>query len=74
MMSNEPPIMWSPPGSGFEASSYSPAGRAQQTWAFVRGLRSGHRRQTRAMRLLLLLVLAAVLLPFAIGAIAAVVS
>jgi hypothetical protein len=43
-------------------------------WALVRGLRSGNRRQTRAMRLLLLLVLAAVLLPLAIGAIAAVVG
>lgn len=73
-ISNEPPIMWSPPGSGFEASPYSPAGRAQQMWALVGGLRSRNRRQTRAMRLMLLLVLAAVLLPLAIGAIAAVVG
>jgi hypothetical protein len=64
--------MWSPPGSGFEASSFSPAGRAQQRWALVGGVRSHSRRQTRAVRLMLLVVLVAVLLPLVIGAIAVV--
>ena len=40
-------------------------------WALVGGLRSTSRRQTRAVRLLLLLILVAVLLPITIGAIAA---
>jgi hypothetical protein len=39
-------------------------------WALVGGLSSGTRRKTRAMRLLLLLVVVAVLLPLAIGAVA----
>ena len=34
-----PPIMWSEPGSGFEASPFSPAGRMQYLWWFLR--RSG---------------------------------
>jgi hypothetical protein len=29
---DEPPVMWSPPGSGFEASPLSPAGYVQNWW------------------------------------------
>lgn len=29
---DEPPVMWSPPGSGFVASSFSPAGYVQGIW------------------------------------------
>jgi hypothetical protein len=32
MIVDEPPVMWSPPGSGFEASSLSPAGEMQGFW------------------------------------------
>lgn len=31
-----PPIMWSGPGSGFEADPFSPAGRMQREWWFLR--------------------------------------
>jgi hypothetical protein len=31
-MIDEPPVMWSPPGSGFEASPLSPAGEMQGFW------------------------------------------
>ena len=31
-----PPIMWSDPGSGFEADPFSPAGRMQRQWWFLR--------------------------------------
>jgi hypothetical protein len=72
VLSDEPPIMWPPPGSGFEASPYSPAGRAQQMWRLVRGLSSGGRRQRRAVRLVTLLVVVVVLGPLVVVAIAAV--
>jgi hypothetical protein len=64
--------MWSNPGSGLEASPYSPAGHAQQRWALVRGLHARGRRQARAVQLLVLLVVALLLLPLVLVAIAAV--
>ena len=33
-----PGMMWPEAGSGFEASPYSPAGRAQVSWRLLRGL------------------------------------
>jgi hypothetical protein len=35
-----PPVMWPSPGSGFEASPFSPAGVAQGLWRLGRGVRS----------------------------------
>ena len=72
VMGDEPPVMWPSPGSGFEASPYSPAGRAQQMWTLVRGLSSTGRRQRRAVRLLTLLVVLVVVGPLVVVAIAAV--
>jgi hypothetical protein len=43
--------MWPEPGSGFEASPFSPAGQMQLRWTFLRGL-----RRTRFGRPLLVLV------------------
>ena len=37
-----PPVMWSEPGSGFEANQYSPAGQMQRQWWFIR--RAGRTR------------------------------
>lgn len=51
--------MWSPPGSGFEASNWSPAGRAQAQWRAVRGWNSmSPYRRAAAVRAFLKLVLA----------------
>jgi hypothetical protein len=71
---DSPPVMWSPPGSGFEASGFSPAGRALQFWAFVRGSTAGGHRRRVATRLLLVIVLLLVVVPFVIGALAALTS
>jgi hypothetical protein len=51
----EPPVMWPAAGSGFEASSFSPAGRAQQVWAFARGASSSEGCRRIAVRLLVVL-------------------
>ena len=40
-----PNIMWPGPGSGFEASPFSPAGTAQRVWWLIRG--SARKRRTR---------------------------
>lgn len=34
----EPPVMWPSSTSGYEADAFSPAGTAQQEWAFARGI------------------------------------
>ncbi|MCU1483284.1 MAG: hypothetical protein JWN67_30 [Actinomycetia bacterium] len=43
-----PPTMWSAPGSGFEASPFSPAGRIQGMWRMTRGVNE-RRRQGRPL-------------------------
>ncbi len=40
-----PNVVWPRPGSGFEASPWSPAGRMQAGWRFLDGL--GRRRSRR---------------------------
>jgi len=37
--------MWSPPGSGFEASAYSPAGTVQRGWWLARRMRGMGERE-----------------------------
>jgi uncharacterized membrane protein YidH (DUF202 family) len=39
--------MWSPPGSGFEASMFSPAGRIQGLWRLGRSARAMRGRPRR---------------------------
>ena len=69
----EPPVMWPSPGSGFEASAFSPAGRAQQFWAFTRGATDGGRRQ-RVARLVLVLVFVVVVVALAVSLLLAVIG
>ncbi len=38
-----PPVMWSPPGSGFQPSTFSPAGQSQRLWNAVRSWNSAPR-------------------------------
>ena len=45
-----PPVMWSPPGSGFEASPLSPAGRSQALWRATLGWNRLSPRRQRAVR------------------------
>jgi hypothetical protein len=42
-----PPVMWSPPGSGFEASPYSPAGGLQRLWWGARNVSRRERSNSR---------------------------
>jgi hypothetical protein len=44
-----PPMMWPDKGSGFEASPFSPAGRAQRMWWMMQGARRGRTPRRRAM-------------------------
>jgi hypothetical protein len=41
---DEPPVMWSPPGSGFEASPLSPAGEMQGFWRLTGRGRHAHEK------------------------------
>ena len=43
-----PPIMWSEPGSGFEASGFSPAGAAPRQWWFLRRIQGLSDREIEA--------------------------
>lgn len=56
-----PPVMWSPPGSGFEASPFSPAGRAQTFHRFTRS--ASRRGQPKWVRITLWAVVALVVGP-----------
>jgi hypothetical protein len=47
---DEPPVMWSPPGSGFEASPLSPAGEMQNFWRLTGGGSDLHEADARRQR------------------------
>jgi hypothetical protein len=52
---DEPPIMWPPAGSGFEADPFSPSGMAQQEWVLASHL--GRRRGGKVVIWIVLVVL-----------------
>lgn len=56
--SDQPPIMWPSPGSGFEADPFSAAGTSQREWFLIRRL-----GQSLAGKVVTWVVLAAVVIP-----------
>lgn len=44
---DEPPVMWPPPSSGFEADPFSPAGQMQGWWQFTGGGTDANEAQAR---------------------------
>ena len=59
-LDDSPPVMWSPEGSGFEASRMSPAGQQQARWQATSAWNSlPEARQWRIARNFVLLTLAA---------------
>jgi hypothetical protein len=72
---NTPPVMWSPPGSGFEASPYSPAGRIQGMWQLNRYARfhknDPRRPMPRGLAIGLIVISAVLLVPVLVALVAA---